>query len=417
MPLANDYRPTTISDMVGQSHLLGKNKPINKFLENGFIPNMIFYGPTGTGKTTLAKIIAKETNKTYKEINGINTSTDEIKKIIEEAKRLSNVLLFIDEIQYLTKKVQQLILESVEFGNITLIVATADNPYFVIYKAIISRCVLFEFKMISSDDIKKNLQRVLTILCEDKNVTLTESSEVDDVLNYLSDISNGDVRNSLNNLELCFYMGLNGINVELLLDNAKEVCSVKINYDKDGDNHYDLLSAFHKSLRGSDVDASLYYLAKLLTGENQLNDICRRILCVASEDIGLANPQAVVIAKTCVDNALQLGMPEARLPLAEAVIFLALQPKSNSVCIAIDSALEKAQGKTGDIPEYLKDSHYEDSKNLNHGITYKYPHNYPNHYVKQQYLPDEIKNEKFYIPQQTKTEIAYENYWKELKNN
>lgn len=414
MPLANDYRPEKIEDMIGQTHLLGKGKPISRFIENNFIPNMIFYGPPGTGKTTLAKILAKMSDKIYYEINGVKTSTEEIKEMIKISKKENSLLVFIDEIQYLNKKTQQLILESVEMGDITLIASTADNPYFTIYKALISRCVLFEFKAIQKEDINKNLKRVLKLLCEKHHVKISKESQLEETLSYLSEISNGDVRNSLNNLELCFYMGLTKEEVIISLENAKEVASVKINYDKDGDNHYDLLSAFHKSMRGSDTNAALHYLARLLTGEGILNDICRRILCVASEDVGLANPQAISVVKSCVDSALLLGMPEARLPLAEAVIFLCLQPKSNSVYLAIDKALEDIKnGNYKEIPNYLKDSHYEGAITLTHGIEYKYPHNYENHWIKQEYLQEE---KEYYIPQSNKTEIAYQNYWNKIKN-
>lgn len=412
MPLANDYRPNSLEDFVGQKHLVGINKPIYNFIKNKFIPNMILYGPPGTGKTTLVKILASELKRDYKEIKGIHTSSEEIKSIIQEAKYKKNTILFIDEIQYLSKKVQQLILDSIEIGDITLIAATADNPYFTIYKAIISRCVLFEFQLISSEDIYGHLQKILNKLCEDKKVQISEKSETEETLNYLSSIASGDVRKALNNLELTFYMGLNNDKVKFLLDNAKEVCKVMINHDKDGDSHYDLLSAFHKSMRGSDVNASIYYLARLLMGEENLLDICRRILCVASEDVGLANPQAIVIAKACVDSALQLGLPEARLPLSEAVMFLALQPKSNSVYLTIDGAIEDIE-KEGikAIPDYLRDSHYEKPVE-----GYKYPHNYPNHWIPQGYLPDELKDKIYYNPQENKFEKSYDSYWKQIKD-
>lgn len=415
MPLANDYRPTSIKDFIGQKHLVGEKKPIYNFIKNQFIPNMILYGPPGTGKTTLAKILANELKKEYKEIKGIHTSSEEIKEIINQAKYKKNTILFIDEIQYLTKKVQQLILDSIEIGDITLIAATADNPYFTIYKAIISRCVLFEFHTINSDDIQLHLHKVLNNLCEDKKVSISEISEVNETLSYIATISSGDVRKALNNLELSFYMGLSTDKVDLLLDNAKEVCKVMINHDKDGDSHYDLLSAFHKSMRGSDVNASIYYLARLIVSEGNLLDICRRILCVASEDIGLANPQAIVIAKSCVDSALQLGLPEARLPLAEAVMFLCLQPKSNSVYLTIDGAIQDIKnGNIKEMPNYLKDSHYEEAKEL--GELYKYPHNYPNHWVAQDYLPSDIKDKKYYNPQNNKFENAYASYWDKILN-
>lgn len=411
MPLANDYRPNSLDEIVGQEHLVGEGKVFRQFLTNQFLPNMIFHGPTGTGKTTIAKILASRQEKQFVEMNGVNVTTDDIRQVLKRAEREAGIVLFIDEIQYLNKKIQQTILESIELGNVTLIAATADNPYFVIYKALRSRCSLFEFHSLQPKDIEKNLYRILDLLCKEKSVKV--KGDPSDILQYLSQIANGDVRNSINNLELCFYMGLHGDIVELKMDDAREVASSQIDYDNQGNMHYDLLSAFHKSLRGSDPDASIYYLANLLQGEGHLNDICRRLLCVASEDVGLANLNAISIVKACVDSALQLGMPEARLPLAEATIFLARCPKSNATYLAIDRALQDVQqGKIMEIPDHIRYAHYEGNETIRHGAKYQYPHNFPNHYVDQQYMEE---HRKYYEPQGNKTEQAYEEYWRKIK--
>lgn len=421
-PLADRLRPKEMDDMVGQSHIIGKGKIINKILENNNIPNMILYGPPGTGKTTLANIIANITNKKYVKLNAVNCGVKEIKEVIDSNKQdlfsYNGIILMLDEIQALNRKQQQSLLEVIEDGSVTLIASTADNPYFVVYKAILSRSSIFEFKSIDKSDIIKGLNRAVDKL---KDFYTYDSINIEDkALEYIADTCNGDMRSALNKLELAFNMGVdiatNSVNVSL--DSVIDCSSVKmLNYDKGGDDGYSILSAFHKSLRGSDPDASIHYLARLIKA-GDIQSITRRLLCVASEDVGLAVPQAITITEACVSAALQLGFPEARIPLAQATIYLAQCPKSDSVTNAIDMALYDIDNiETGDIPIHLKDAHYAGAKNLGRGVEYKYPHNYVNHYVNQQYLPDAIKDKKYYIPCNNKNEMAYDNYWTRIKSN
>ena len=421
-PLADRLRPQQIEDMVGQSHIIGKGKIINKLIENKTIPNMILYGPPGTGKTTLANIIANVTGKKYVKLNAVNCGVKEINEVIDSAKRdlfsYNGIILMLDEIQALNRKQQQSLLEVIEDGSVTLIASTADNPYFVVYKAILSRSTIFEFKQINKEDILKGLQRAIERL---KSINTYESINVEDkALEYIAQTCNGDMRSALNKLELVFNVGINIVSntVNITLDNVIECSSVKmLNYDKGGDDGYSILSAFHKSLRGSDIDASIHYLARLIKA-GDIQGITRRLLCVASEDVGLAVPQAITITEACVSSALQLGFPEARIPLSQATIYLAQCPKSNSAFMAIESALADLDNiETGDIPIHLKDAHYSGAKNLGRGVDYKYPHNYPNHYVKQQYLPDAIKDTKYYIPGENKNEKSFKQYWDSVKNN
>lgn len=421
-PLADRLRPQQIEDMVGQSHIIGKGKIINKLIENKTIPNMILYGPPGTGKTTLANIIANVTGKKYVKLNAVNCGVKEINEVIDSAKRdlfsYNGIILMLDEIQALNRKQQQSLLEVIEDGSVTLIASTADNPYFVVYKAILSRSTIFEFKQINKEDILKGLQRAVERL---KSINTYESINVEDkALEYIAQTCNGDMRSALNKLELVFNVGIDIVSntVNITLDNVVECSSVKmLNYDKGGDDGYSILSAFHKSLRGSDIDASIHYLARLIKA-GDIQGITRRLLCVASEDVGLAVPQAITITEACVSSALQLGFPEARIPLSQATIYLAQCPKSNSAFMAIESALADLDNiETGDIPIHLKDAHYSGAKNLGRGVDYKYPHNYPNHYVKQQYLPDTIKDKKYYIPGENKNERSFKQYWDSVKNN
>lgn len=421
MPLADKLRPKNIEDMVGQRHIIGKGKVLNKIIENKSIPNMILYGPPGTGKTTLANIIANTTGKKYVKLNAVNCGVKEIKEIIDESKRdlfsYNGIVLMLDEIQALNKKQQQSLLEVIEDGSVTLIASTADNPYFVVYKAILSRSSIFEFKPINKDDIFIGLKRAIEKL---KNEYTYENINVEDeALESIAQLCNGDMRSALNKLELAFNTGIDiGSNsVNITIDTIIECSSSKIlSYDRGGDDGYSILSAFHKSLRGSDTDAAIHYLARLIKAED-LQNITRRLLCVASEDVGLAVPQAITITEACVQAALQLGFPEARIPLAQATIYLAQCPKSNSVVSAIDSALYDLENiDTGDIPLHLKDAHYLGAKNLGRGVEYKYPHDYNHNYINQQYLPNEIKDKKYYIPGKNKNELSFDNYWKQIKN-
>ncbi|MBE6142020.1 MAG: replication-associated recombination protein A [Erysipelotrichaceae bacterium] len=408
-PLADLIRPSSLDEMVGQTHLLGKDSIFRKVIETKKVPNMIFYGPAGTGKTTMANIIAHNSNLSLFKLNGTNASTDDIKRVISETNSVLNsngVLLYLDEIQYLNKKQQQSLLEFVESGDITLIASTTENPYFYIYPALLSRCTVFEFKAISKDEIKKGLRRGLEKL----------SLEMDeDALDLLALASNGDMRKSLNNLEFLansLDMSVNKISIEQvnqLIDKAN------ISYDRSEDKHFDNLSALMKSLRGSDVDASLFYLAKLLEA-GDLIAACRRLLCSASEDVGMAYPNIIPLVKAAVDTALQLGMPEARLPLANAAILIATAPKSNSGVLAIDAAISDIhKGKGINVPRELQNTHYDGEDNKNKGQHYKYPHDYSHHWVKQQYLPDDIKDAKYYNYQDNKYEQALKEYWDKVK--
>ena len=407
-PLADLMRPESLEEMVGQPHLLGKKSLFRKVIESGSVPNMIFYGPPGTGKTTAANIIAKKTNKTLYRLNGTSASTDDIKRVIADINSLLNengILLYLDEIQYLNKKQQQSLLEFVESGDITLIASTTENPYFYIYPALLSRCTVFEFKSVTADEIKKAILRA----AEKLNVEVNE-----DALELLAIGSNGDVRKSLNNLEfLAKSLGkskkITKELVEELIDKAN------ISYDRSEDKHFDNLSALMKSLRGSDPDAAIFYLAKMLDA-GDLIAAARRLLCSASEDVGLAYPQIIPIVKAAVDSALQLGLPEARLPLANACILIATAPKSNSALMAIDAALMDVRaGKGINVPRSLQNTHYDGADTTNKGQHYLYPHNYPNHWIYQQYLPDDIRQAKYYVYQNNKYELALKEYWDKVK--
>ena len=407
-PLADLIRPESFDEMVGQNHLLDKGTTFRKVIDSGHVSNMIFYGPPGTGKTTMANIIAKKANMSLYKLNGTTASTDDIKRIIGEVNSLfstNGILLYLDEIQYLNKKQQQSLLEFVESGDITLIASTTENPYFYIYPALLSRCTVFEFKAIDKQEIKKGLLRA------------TKQLEVkidDDALDMLALACNGDMRKALNNLE--FLANSLGKKKKISLDMVNSlVDKANISYDRSEDKHFDNLSAFMKSLRGSDPDAALFYLAKMLEA-GDLIAACRRLLCSASEDVGMAYPNIIPIVKAAVDSALQLGMPEARLPLANATILIATAPKSNSGVLAIDSAINAVhQGKGINVPRSLQNTHYDGEDAKVKGQNYKYPHDYSHHWVKQQYLPDDIKDSKFYIYQDNKFEQALKEYWDKVK--
>ena len=417
-PLAARLRPHSIEDMVGQQHLIGKGKPLYKIIESGSVPNMIFYGYSGIGKTTLASIIAEKTDKTLYKLNATTASTSDIKSVISDIGALGNengIIIYIDEIQYFTKKQQQVLLEFIEDGSITLIASTAENPYFYVYSAILSRSTVFEFKPVSGKDIEKAVRRAFDFVRDEDKVDLTVE---DGVVEYIASACGGDVRKSINSVDVLTARKPGQKSVTVTLEDAVSVAQKSnIRYDRDGDMHYDILSAFQKSIRGSDENAALHYLARLIKG-GDLASICRRLLVIASEDIGLAYPLAAAVTKSCVDSAIQLGFPEARIPLAEAVILLATAPKSNSVINAIDAAISDVENtECGDIPADLRDAHYSGAKKLGHGTGYKYPHSYPNHYVKQQYLPTKIKNAVYYIAGENKTEQAAKKYWDAIKNN
>lgn len=417
-PLAARLRPHRIEDMVGQQHLIGKGKPLYKIIESGSVPNMIFYGYSGIGKTTLASIIAEKTDKTLYKLNATTASTSDIKSVISDIGALGNengIIIYIDEIQYFTKKQQQVLLEFIEDGSITLIASTAENPYFYVYSAILSRSTVFEFKPVSGKDVEKAVRRAFDFVRDEDKVDLTVE---DGVVEYIASACGGDVRKSINSVEVLTARKPGQKSVTVTLEDAVSVAQKSnIRYDRDGDMHYDILSAFQKSIRGSDENAALHYLARLIKG-GDLASICRRLLVIASEDIGLAYPLAAAVTKSCVDSALQLGFPEARIPLAEAVILLATAPKSNSAINAIDAAISDVENtECGDIPADLRDAHYSGAKKLGHGTGYKYPHSYPNHYVKQQYLPTKIKNAVYYVAGENKTEQAAKKNWDAIKND
>lgn len=420
-PLADKIRPEALNDVFGQEHIIGEDKIIDRILKSGRLTNMIFYGPPGVGKTTVANIIANKTNKRLYKLNATNASTKDIKGIIEELDTLfsmDGVLLYLDEIQNFNKKQQQSLLEFIENGKITLIASTTENPYHYIYKAILSRSTIFEFKLLDKSDILKGIKRALKIIKEDLiNLDIIVEAEA---LEYMAEVSNGDMRRALNSLELAIYSTKPNENNKIYIDLNVAYDSTQkkiLNYDKDGDSHYDILSAFQKSIRGSDPDAAIHYLARLIDA-GDLISICRRLLVIACEDIGMAYPNAIVIVKSCVDSAMQLGFPEARIPLSQAVITLATAPKSNTTITAIDSALRDIKTKDiGDVPLHLKDAHYAGAKEIGRGVEYKYPHDYDKNYIQQEYLPDKLKGMKYYYPGKNKFEERISKFMEFLKNS
>lgn len=410
-PLADKIRPKTLDDVVGQRHLLGKTGLLRRVIESGTIPNMIFYGPSGVGKTTVASIIAKQTERKLYHLNATTAGIADIKAIIDELDTFlapNGALVYLDEIQYFNKKQQQSLLEFIETGKMTLIASTTENPYFYVYNAILSRSTVFEFKPIEVADMQRAVERAFSLAIGDKDTPVE-----DGVAAYIAQAVGGDVRKALGAVELLVLgAGADGVT---LADAQQAAQRSNMRYDRDGDSHYDILSALQKSIRGSDPDAALHYLARLLEAGDMIS-AARRMLVIASEDIGLAYPQCAAIVKACVDSAFQLGLPEARIPLAEAVILMATAPKSNSAAAAIDAAMADVRaGRTGDIPAHIKDAHYGGASKLGRGLTYQYPHAFPNHWVRQQYLPDEIKNAHYYDYGPNKTEQAAKAYWERVK--
>ena len=423
-PLAQRIRPKSLDDIVGQQHLLGKNKPLRNIIEHcDDIPNMIFYGSSGVGKSTVASFIAEKTNKLLRKLNGTTASTADIKAIVGELDTFSGmngILLYLEEIQYFNKKQQQTLLEFLEDGRITLIASTTENPYFYVYNAILSRCTVFEFKSVESEEIAKAVRRAFTILSDELHEKILFDN---DTVQYIATACGGDVRKAINAVELCVStaprqqteQGDNFRQITLSVARAfTQKSSMK--YDRNGDEHYDLLSAFQKSMRGSDPDASVYYLGRLLSAGDLLS-VCRRLMICVCEDVGLAYPQIIPIVKSCVDIALQTGLPEARIPLADAVILVCNAPKSNSAYKAIDNAMKDiADGLTGNIPRHLQNKHFDGNDVQNKGQFYLYPHEFDNHYVRQQYLPDNLKDKQYYVFGDNKNEQAFQQYWQKIKN-
>ncbi len=417
-PLADRIRPQSLDDVVGQKHILGEGKPLRRILESGTIPNLIFYGPSGVGKTTVASIIAKKSNKRLYKLNATTASTADIREMLSSAEMIggeNGILLYLDEIQYFNKKQQQTLLESIENGNITLIASTTENPYFYVYNAILSRSTVFEFKSLSFEDIRPAVLRAAKIMGEEQGVEVTFENQ--DTVDIISKGCGGDVRKALNSVELCVLSSeRNDGKMTILSETARELTQKSaMRYDREGDEHYDIISAYQKSMRGSDPDAAIHYLARLLES-GDLPSACRRLLVCANEDVGLANPQIIPIVKAAVDTALAVGLPEARLPLANAVILVAISPKSNSAHDAINAAMADVQkGNTGPVPRQLQNKHFDGADAEVKGQHYLYPHEFSNHYVEQQYLPDTIKNNIYYEFGDNKTETAYKEYWKKIK--
>ena len=418
-PLADRIRPQSIDDIVGQKHLLGEGKALRNIIESGELPNLIFYGPSGIGKTTLASIIALRTNRKFHKLNGTSASTADIKAIVAELDTLAapnGILLYLDEIQYFNKKQQQTLLDYIEKGEITLIASTTENPYFYIHGAILSRCTVFEFKSVEAEDIIPAVERAFAFLSKEKNCTIKADN---DVLLQIARSCGGDVRKAMNSAELCVLSTLPNENNEIIItkEKASELTQKSaMKYDREGDEHYDILSAFQKSMRGSDPNAALHYLARLLEA-GDLPSATRRLMVCAAEDVGLAYPMIIPIVKAAVDMALMVGLPEARIPLADAVVLVCNSPKSTSAYEAYDAAASDIRmGKSGPIPRTLQNKHFDGEDNQNKGQFYKYPHMYPGHYVAQQYLPDVLKDRVYYQFGDNKNEQAAREYWEKIKN-
>ncbi|WOC31172.1 MULTISPECIES: replication-associated recombination protein A [Caproicibacterium] len=416
-PLADRIRPNTLDEIVGQQHLLGEGRPLRRIIESGEIPNLVFYGPSGVGKTTLASIIAKRTKKHLCKLNGTSASTADIREIIGKVGTLeavNGILLYLDEIQYFNKKQQQTLLEFIENGDITLIASTTENPYFYVYNAILSRSTVFEFKAVESKEIVPAVERAFQILAEEQGAPVQAQPAA---VRRIAFGCGGDVRKAMNAAELCVLAApkVNGV-LSVSEQLASELTqSSAPRYDREGDEHYDLVSAYQKSMRGSDPDAALHYLARLLAA-GDLPSACRRLMVCACEDVGLAYPQIIPIVKAAVDAAQMVGLPEARIPLADAVILVCQAPKSNTGEAAIDAALADVQaGKVGAVPRQLQNKHYDGADAVRKGQFYKYPHSFPNHWVAQQYLPDLLQGTVYYTPGDNKNEQSFAAYWNYIK--
>lgn len=410
MPLADAIRPRTLDEVCGQKHLLAKGAPLRRIIESGHVPSLIFYGPPGTGKTTLADILAAITNKQFFRLNATTASLSDVKDALDASGTLAGMggtLLYIDELQYFNKRQQQSLLEYMEDGRVTLVGSTTENPYFAIYGAILSRATVFEFRPLTPEDIMPALRRGMEYLCAEYGAKDCDDS----VLSAIAGYSGGDVRKALTALENTYYASGSALDRETALQLTQRS---GMRFDKDGNEHYDLLSAFQKSIRGSDENAAIFYLARLLEGGDLLSP-CRRLLVIASEDIGLAYPQAAAITNACVESALKLGLPEAAIPLSEAVIMLATAPKSNSAYMAYANAKADIDAGMGaNVPTHLRDK--TTPSDSVKAAKYIYPHGHPNNYVKQQYLPDDLTDRRYYTYGDNKQEKAAEEYWRRIKD-
>lgn len=415
-PLADILRPQTLDEVYGQEHILGKGAVLRRLIDSGNIPNMVFYGPSGTGKTTVANIIAKQTSRKLFQLNATTASTGDIKEIVAQLDSFmatNGVLLYLDEIQSFNKKQQQSLLEYIENGKITLIASTTENPYYYVFNAILSRSTVFEFKQISAEAALKAVRRAVEYM---ERRTALQAKPEEGALEYIAGACGGDLRKAMNAVEVLFSAGVpQGNAIPLTLEDVKTVTQKSaIRADREGDNHFDLLSALQKSIRGSDPDAACHYLARLLEA-GQMQSACRRLMVIAAEDVGLAYPMILPIVKSCVDMALMVGMPEARIPLGDAAVLMATSPKSNSAYNAINAAAADVQkGMGGDFPRHLQNVH-ADSYTMEREQGYLYPHDYPGHWVKQQYLPDELVGKKYYEYGQNKLEQAAKQYWDAIK--
>ena len=418
-PLADRMRPETLEDIVGQKHLLAPGKALRNIIESGRIPNLIFYGPSGVGKTTLATIIARRTDMRLHKLNGTTASTADIKAVVEEVDTLAGVggiLLYLDEIQYFNKKQQQTLLEHIENGNITLIASTTENPYFYVYGAILSRSTVFEFKAVEREEVERAVERAFRFLEAEQGSPIATEPEV---AAHIASACGGDVRKAINAVELCVLAtppDAQSVRT-VTLDTARQLAQRSIlRYDREGDEHYDIISAYQKSMRGSDPDAAIHYLARLLEA-GDLPSACRRLMVCACEDVGLAYPMIIPIVKAAVDAAMQVGLPEACLPLADAVVLVATAPKSNSAHNAVLAAMEDVrQGRSGPIPRQLQNKHFDGEDSQRKGQFYLYPHDFPDHWTQQQYLPDILKDTVYYIPGDNKNEQAFAAYWNKIKH-
>lgn len=416
MPLADIIRPETLDDLVGQTHLLGKDKPLRKIIESREIPNLIFFGPPGVGKTTVAKMIAKYSDKAYYKLNGTTASLSDIKNIMQESESIyatNGIILYLDEIQYLNKKQQQSLLEYIEVGKITLIASTTENPYFYVYNALLSRSAVFEFKPIQPQELLPAIDRAYHYLEQKDHLTFHFEDQAKETLALHC---GGDVRKAINTVELTYFVTRQDETIYITKELIESLTTnSNMNFDANGDQHYDLLSGLQKSIRGSDPDAAMYYLARLLNGGDLLSP-CRRLMIIACEDIGMAYPQGITIVKACVDSALQVGLPEARIILAQAALVLATAPKSNSAYLAIDQAMSDIQkGKGAKLPRCIQNVHL-DGVGDQKGQNYIYPHDYVNDYVHQAYLPNDLKNAKYYVPSSNKHEQQIKAYWDHVKS-